>query len=143
MKKKVLLALGAFVVAATIGALGASADSPAPDVIAPTVVHAPGVGSFSGDVRHLPQGNKVPRHEDAQPNGKAPDDALHGHAVSDTALQTGGATSSAPTTGDDFVGLDHTGWGAGWPPDPNGDVGPTYYVQTVNTSVGIFDKASF
>ena len=27
-------------------------------------------------------------------------------------------------------------------PTRNGDVGPTYYIQTVNTSIGIFDKSS-
>lgn len=31
--------------------------------------------------------------------------------------------------------------GAGWPPDTNGDVGPVYYLQTVNTSLGIFRKS--
>src|SRR5204863_5446707 len=31
-------------------------------------------------------------------------------------------------------------WGAGSPPDTNGDVGPTHYIQTVNTSIGIFRK---
>src|SRR5206468_8446526 len=31
-------------------------------------------------------------------------------------------------------------WGNGHPPDENGDVGPTYYIQTINTSVGIFNK---
>jgi hypothetical protein len=33
-------------------------------------------------------------------------------------------------------------WGNGWPPDTNGDVGPNHYIQTVNTSIGIFDKAT-
>ena len=41
-----------------------------------------------------------------------------------------------------FKGLDHDNWGAGWPPDTNGDVGPTYYIQTVNTSFGIFNKST-
>jgi hypothetical protein len=27
-----------------------------------------------------------------------------------------------------------------WPPDTNGDVGPNHYVQTVNTSIGIYNK---
>jgi hypothetical protein len=39
-----------------------------------------------------------------------------------------------------FDGLDFNNNGAGHPPDPNGDVGPTYYMQAVNTSIGIFDK---
>ena len=49
-----------------------------------------------------------------------------------------------------FEGLDLTNWGAGWPPDVNGDVGRSnvgaenrgYYIQAVNTSFGIFDKAT-
>ncbi|GEM_PF-1428171 len=48
-----------------------------------------------------------------------------------------------------FAGLDQNNWGAGWPPDTNGDVGRSnvgnnntgYYIQTVNTSIGIFNKA--
>src|SRR6266581_9761109 len=40
-----------------------------------------------------------------------------------------------------FVGLDHLNWGDGYPPDPVGDVGPTYFIQAVNTSLGVFRKA--
>ena len=32
--------------------------------------------------------------------------------------------------------------GDGHPPDTNGDVGPTYYIQTINTSIGIYDKST-
>ena len=32
--------------------------------------------------------------------------------------------------------------GGGWPPDTNGDVGPTYYIQSVNNAFGIFDKVT-
>jgi hypothetical protein len=39
-----------------------------------------------------------------------------------------------------FAGLAFTPWGAGWPPDTVGDVGPNHYVQAVNTSIGIFSK---
>src|SRR6185295_4851383 len=42
----------------------------------------------------------------------------------------------------DFDGLDREFWGAGSPPDTNGDAGPTYYIQSVNTSVGIYDKTT-
>lgn len=41
-----------------------------------------------------------------------------------------------------FMGLDWAGWGCGRPADPSGDVGPAHYVQAVNCSIGIFDKAS-
>jgi hypothetical protein len=40
-----------------------------------------------------------------------------------------------------FDGLDNVNWGAGHPPDTNGDVGPTYYIQTINTSIGIYRKS--
>ncbi len=40
-----------------------------------------------------------------------------------------------------FDGLDFANWGAGHPPDTVGDVGPTYYIQAINTSIGIFRKS--
>ena len=38
--------------------------------------------------------------------------------------------------------MNFTANGAGWPPDTSGDVGPNHYIQTVNTSVGIYNKAT-
>ena len=32
--------------------------------------------------------------------------------------------------------------GGGWPPDPNGDVGPNHYIQAVNTAYAVYDKAT-
>jgi len=54
------------------------------------------------------------------------------------------STSNGPTPSSDtsFDGLDFATWGAGHPPDENGDVGPNYYIQTVNTSIGIYDKSN-
>ncbi|MCP4155690.1 MAG: hypothetical protein GY757_48645 [bacterium] len=42
----------------------------------------------------------------------------------------------------DFAGMNLTDNGAGWPPDTTGDVGLDYYVQAVNTSIGIYSKAT-
>jgi hypothetical protein len=42
----------------------------------------------------------------------------------------------------DFAGMNLSANGAGWPPDTNGDVGPTYFIQTVNTSIGIYNKST-
>src|SRR5439155_17564924 len=107
------------------------------------VLHAAGFGHFTGDVRKIPRGNKVVGDDDARPAPKEPDDAPPGRAASDPALQGSGTIApSAPTSNASFPGLSHDPWGAGWPPDPNGDVGPNYYVQTVNSSVGIFDQAN-
>ena len=30
--------------------------------------------------------------------------------------------------------------GGGWPPDPNGDVGPNHYIEAVNTRYAIYNK---
>jgi hypothetical protein len=40
-----------------------------------------------------------------------------------------------------YEGLDRFTWGAGSPPDTNGDAGPNNYIQTVNTSIGVFRKS--
>ena len=54
------------------------------------------------------------------------------------------APAPSPGTGGgagNFEGLSYGLGGDGWPPDTNGDVGPVYYLQTVNTSLGIFRKS--
>jgi hypothetical protein len=48
--------------------------------------------------------------------------------------------AAAPPPLASFDGLDYANWGAGHPPDTNGDVGPQYYIQTINTSIGVFRK---
>src|SRR5476649_2973752 len=53
-----------------------------------------------------------------------------------------GRNVQAPGTIMNFDGLDFANWGAGHPPDTNGDVGPTYYIQTINTSIGIYNKST-
>ena len=50
------------------------------------------------------------------------------------------SNTTMPAPSVTFKGLDFNAWGAGWPPDPVGDVGPNHYVQAVNTSIGIFSK---
>jgi hypothetical protein len=50
-------------------------------------------------------------------------------------------SAAAPSPIMNFDGLDFANWGASHPPDANGDVGPTYYIQAINTSIGIFRKS--
>jgi hypothetical protein len=110
-----------------------SGQSPQPRTLAPA-----GFGHFRGDVRHIPRGNLI--RSEARPEPKSPTDVLPGARQADGALQTAPATSTASTGASSFAGLDYASWGAGWPPDPNGDVGPNHYIQTVNTSIGIWGK---
>ncbi len=51
-------------------------------------------------------------------------------------------SAPAPSPSISFDGLDFATWGAGHPPDTNGDVGPNYFIQSVNTSIGVFDKST-
>lgn len=45
-----------------------------------------------------------------------------------------------PTAQQNFPGVNFETSQAGWPPDPNGDVGPNEYVQAVNINIGIYSK---
>ena len=103
--------------------------------------------SFDGDLRVLPHVPPIkkerPELEQPQPNPrlyqpsggtKAPNVPLAPVVPSPSA--------AAPGPSITFDGLDFANWGAGHPPDENGDVGPAYYIQVVNTSIGIYDKTN-
>src|SRR5437588_1914257 len=47
-----------------------------------------------------------------------------------------------PTPMTSFDGMNFNANGAGHPPDTVGDVGPSHFVQAVNTSVGIYNKTT-
>jgi hypothetical protein len=120
--------------------LGAQAQSPG----GPKVTQLQRGGEFRGDVRQLPS-NIPSQHEHRPDRGEEPNLPPQ-RAQQDPALQTSTPAAPAPSPGSgggagNFAGLDFANFGDGWPPDPNGDVGPTYYIQTVNTSVGIFNKS--
>src|ERR1700741_2347216 len=102
---------------------------------------------FTGDLRTLPRTRPTqaerPEREAPEPNPRpfappgtsAPDEA--------TALpEIGGPSAPAPTPSASFEGLSFNLNGNGHPPDTNGDVGPNHYIQSINTSLGIYDKAT-
>jgi hypothetical protein len=103
---------------------------------------------YNGDVRALPpplmapDSYYTPNEFEAPPNQKP-------HAQAPAAPQTPQlALAAMPAPTSNFAGMSFsttfggTQVGAGWPPDTNGDVGPTYYIQAVNTGYGIFSKAT-
>ena len=104
------------------------------------------------DLRRLPQlrGSTEEAGPDLKAERRAPRTRLVGGQA---AAQVGsgsvpGSLAAAPSPTRSFEGLYNsescTGGqcGQGHPPDPNGDVGPTYYIETINTAIGIFDKAT-
>jgi len=103
---------------------------------------------FKGDLRRLPR-TRPPQRERREleppemnprfyvpPGGVSPQSQTPEQGPSITPQ----ANAPAPPPANVFEGLDRLNWGAGSPPDTNGDVGPNYFIQTVNTSVGIFRK---
>ena len=94
--------------------------------------------SFDGDLRDLPQTGPTEKtlNVEFEPAGiEKPDPGFV-----DPVRQTLEAPNAMPSPLVSFAGLDLSNWGAGWPPDTQGDVGPSHYIQAVNTSIGIYNK---
>src|SRR5437773_7636766 len=114
----------------------------------PTESHLIRAGrDFRGDLRQLPDVKPVqkerPEHEPPSVvpvpyPGSASTAPTTASVSSEPAAPSLNAPAPSPIA--NFDGLDFANWGAGHPPDTNGDVGPTYYIQTINTSIGIFRK---
>jgi hypothetical protein len=116
------------------------ASAPATGITGPIVGAAVKPVSFDVDVSSLPQiapARQAPMREMPSPDTGA--SATDGSGP-DPVLQTGNFINAMPAVGQSFKGLDLQNWGAGWPPDTDGDVGPSHYIQAVNTSIGIFNK---
>jgi hypothetical protein len=118
-------------------------STPAPVQIGPPVqrqlTKAPGHVS---DVRRLPQTR--PRQKERPELPEPPTNpilvAAHSELPADRPSQLV-PTAVAPAPLIVFEGLDRFNWGSGSPPDTQGDAGPTYYIQAVNSSVGIYRKS--
>jgi hypothetical protein len=110
------------------------------DISAPIAGTTAKPASFDKDVRDLPQigpAEKKPMREMGSP---ATGDAAPAGEAKDPVAQTTDGIEAMPGATASFKGLDLQNWGAGWPPDTDGDVGPSHYIQAVNTSIGIFNK---
>ncbi|HNB50538.1 MAG TPA: hypothetical protein PK530_01265 [Anaerolineales bacterium] len=93
---------------------------------------------FNGDLRDLPQVG--PKDKTLGVEFERPDDEKVDSSFVDPVVQSVDSPNAMPSPSVSFAGLDLTNWGAGWPPDTQGDVGPSHYIQAVNTSIGIYSK---
>ncbi|MBV9927595.1 MAG: carboxypeptidase regulatory-like domain-containing protein [Acidobacteria bacterium] len=113
--------------------------------------------SFRGDLRDLPYEKPIQREK---PEREAPPSLLDLEPAAGD-VDTGGTDNAGPSAGKsaptadaisalaaaapattaNFDGLDFNNFGAGRPPDTVGDVGKDYYIQAVNTSLGIYRKS--
>ena len=104
---------------------------------------------FDGDLRSLPYvaPKQIERPEPEPPTNPprlyqppgSTSSATQSHNPPARSVAAVNAPAPAPSIA--FNGLDRTTWGSSNPPDTNGDVGPTYYIQIVNTSVGVYRKS--
>lgn len=105
--------------------------------------------SFEGDLRVLPFVKPAVKERPERkppPVTRVPYVPQNASSAANIPLDTGAESAAAPSapapsTTSNFDGLDNANWGAGHPPDTNGDVGKDYYIQTINSSVGIYRKS--
>jgi hypothetical protein len=102
---------------------------------------------WDGDLRSLPQVRPLRRerreHEGPDPAPRMAPGPVGVELDDQTpvSLVPPDRNPPAPAPDMNFIGLDFGTWGAGHPPDTTGDVGPEYFIQAINTSVGIFRKS--
>src|SRR3954452_4365597 len=139
---------------AMLGALPSTVLSPELSAGPPAVdaLHAAGHKVF--DLRDLPQlPSKIPykRHIRNEFDEPEPDDAVARGVPGpiDTGSQAPTAIeAAAPNPLTTFDGMHFNELcganpcGDGHPPDTNGDVGPTYYIETINTAMAIYNKST-
>ncbi|HVT04339.1 MAG TPA: carboxypeptidase regulatory-like domain-containing protein, partial [Thermoanaerobaculia bacterium] len=123
---------------------GTVVPKPGPIPVGPPVeLQLTRAASRSFDLRSLPQTrSEEQERKELEPPDHTPvtvEGIVFPPEASRPAVPTPSAPAPAPLNV--FDGLDRFNFGAGSPPDTNGDVGPVYYMQTVNTSLGVFRKS--
>ena len=103
---------------------------------------------FSGDLRRLTLPQASPAAARIQrPLLRGPASSKVAQGPSSLEPQSQGPLAPMPNPILTFAGISFndscTGGqcGGGWPPDPNGDVGPNHYIEAVNTAYAIYDKS--
>lgn len=108
-------------------------------------------GSKTFDLRRLPQlrTGSAGQTKRAAPDRQPPSRVTKGATpAAPIGSGTVAASAPAPAPSVDFDGLRFsdacTGGqcGQGHPPDPNGDVGPAYFIEAINVAIGVFDKST-
>jgi hypothetical protein len=113
------------------------------DIGRPQLVSMVGPVSQKQDLRTLPYIAPNPELEETRLT-RYPLSQIQSHGTTDLvrAVRQPSQAAAMPTPIATFAGMNSTQSGCNClPPDPHGDVGPNHYVQVVNSSFKIFDKA--
>jgi len=147
MKRSIQTLLLATAGIASVAALAQSANDRTTSLSQPGPIGIPhetalrGAGSSSIDLRSLPLDRpRVPQFLNLRAPRSSPIELPDGTALSAAAAPAQAAAAPAPLA--NFAGLDFATWGDGYPPNANGDVGPAYVIEAVDSSLGIYDKTS-
>src|SRR3984893_10249658 len=146
---RILLALLLCSIGGWLAILGFAAPTPPSPSAATAITKGAAVvpSEFRGDLRQLPQSITpeerkqfirpleldipLPKNKQVLPGAQA-----------GPPVELPGPLAPMPTPSISFDGMDFNNNGAGHPPDTVGDVGPNHFVQAVNTSIGIYNKAT-
>src|SRR5438552_4887909 len=145
----IMAALGFCSVGAALAVLSLAGTTDQPS-LAFNIRQGDGVvpSQFRGDVRNLPQTISDGQRKDfirpleLEPPPIGMKQLLPGAPSAAPSTVVTGPSAPMPAPIKTFDGMNFNANGAGHPPDPVGDVGPNHFVQAVNTSVGIYDKAT-
>src|SRR5512142_2186759 len=116
----------------------AAPPNPTGPVIGPSIK---GV-SFNGDLRKLPytKPKDIPLPPRPALGSQRQPQLQPSVPLRDPVRQGALAPLSMPGLFRSFDGLGYVTWGARLQPDATGDAGPNHYIQTLNTSLAVFDK---
>jgi hypothetical protein len=122
---------------------GGQAAAPDAFLQGPEIGEPIGPAVYSGDLRDLPQlpAGAAPGQIPLLPIPGRERQAPKTNWV-DPVVQTEQGTSQMPAPIITFAGLQGSDAGGWVPPDTNGDVGLTHYVQVVNIGIAMYDKAT-
>lgn len=146
--KRILAAL--FLTLSSALAVGATGQGPSEHDAVRSTANAAGkptearmrlAGSSNIDLRNLPGASALRRDSVKPADPELAPRELPGAAGQAPAAAAPAAVAAAPAPIANFDGLDFATFGATHPPDANGDVGPVYFIQAINASVGIFRKS--
>ena len=131
------------------GAPAPAAEQPSAGVQGPFSSTGIGPLVWNGDLRDLPQSHEELREtEEAEEfrltpmEQKALAEARAAVRRPAAPFVPGPVAAPMPAPIANFAALNLSANGSGWPPDTNGDVGPNHYIQTVNSSIGIYNKST-